>query len=100
MTSSWPANERRPPCLVTVAIAGLAGVIGSALLTYLASRRSASSTELTSVMDESRSMRVELRAEAATLRAEAETMRKRLTRCEELCSRLAKRLSDEGIADR
>lgn len=82
---------------MSVAIAGLAGVIVSALLTYLASRRSASSSELTTVMDESRAMRVELRAEATALRVEAEALRSRLARVEGLCERMASRLAEEGI---
>lgn len=82
---------------VIIAIMGLAGVIGTALLTYLASRKTASSSELGKVMDESRAMRVELRAEATALRTEAEVMRGRLARCEELCERMAKRLAEEGI---
>lgn len=82
---------------MSVAIAGLAGVIVSALLTYFASRRSASSSELTSVMDESRSMRVELRAEATALRGEAETLRIRLAQVEALCERMRVRLAEEGI---
>jgi hypothetical protein len=82
---------------MTVAIVGLAGVIFTALLTYLTTRRTASSSELTTVMDESRAMRVELRAEASTLRAEAETLRLRLQKVESLCDRMAQRLAEEGI---
>ncbi len=82
---------------MTIAIAGLVGVVVSAIFTYLASRRSASTSELASVMEESRSMRVELRAEAALLRTEAESLRNRLSRCEELCDRMAQRLAKEGI---
>ena len=82
---------------MSVAIAGLAGVIVSALLTFLASRRTASTSELSSVMDESRSMRSELRAEAATLRAEAEAMRVRLAECEGTCRRLTRLLAKAGI---
>ncbi len=82
---------------MTVAILGLAGVIVTALLTYLTTRRTASSSELSTVMDESRAMRVELRAEATALRVEAENMRLRLQKCEELCDRMSKRLAEEGI---
>lgn len=82
---------------MTVAIIGLCGVIITALLTYLASRKTASSSELSTVMNESREMRVELRAEATELRAEAEAMRIRLIRCEDSCNRLMQRLLEEGI---
>ncbi len=80
-----------------VAIVGLTGVIITALLTYLASRKTASSSELSTVMEESRAMRGELRAEAIALRDEADSMRLRLQKCEDLCDRMAKRLFEEGI---
>jgi len=89
-----------------VAVAGLAGVIVTALLTFLASRKTASTSELASVMDESRAMRAELRAEAATLRADAEAMRVRLTDCElmnEECMKarwaLKRQLVDAGVIE-
>ncbi len=82
---------------MTVAVVGLAGVIITALFTYLTTRKTASSSELSTVMDESRAMRAELREEASTLRAEAETLRLRLQKVEALCDRMAKRLAEEGI---
>ncbi len=82
---------------MTVAIVGLAGVVLSVLATFVTSRRTASSSELTTVMTESREMRVELRFEAAALRVEAEELRARLARVESLCDRMAARLAEEGI---
>lgn len=96
---------------VAVALAGLGGVLITALLTFVTSRRTAKSSELAVVVEESRAMRVELRAEAASLRAEASMLRVEAERtrvrlgeleagwakCRETEERLHRQLVDAGV---
>lgn len=89
---------------MTVALAGLAGVIVAALGTFLTSRRSASSSDLALVLAESRASRLESKtdaaeskAEVAELRAEVAELAKAWRRCQQTERQLRRQLVEAGV---